>query len=363
MIIRPVRILEDGSVVELDWRNPRDKRYVKQAIGLYVFKHLRKSLLDRDINFSQPGEPFEFSITGFMSARYKRIKNWTEGPLLVHDHHDTAGLTQACRSCLRTKKVLGIIKPRLYRDSADHGVPVLQFPAAAQTLHTTMLAAGLPPWFTTEGFQYESLMPPIRREQIDRKIRLVPGYSHAQMFHTGWKVGPDLDGPKVYDSYFAGTVLYDNWPVVLHRISCINGMRKARSEGFNVRWAARTQSWQEYMRVGIRRTKTAPSPWGYGAICFRDFETLMGGAIMVKPDTTFCQGWPDLFHPDNDLYIKCRIDFADLPDIIADVTCNWNSDRYRTMRERGWEFVEKYHDPDLTADHLADVFRYFEGLA
>jgi hypothetical protein len=123
------------------------------------------------------------------------------------------------------------------------------------------------------------------------------------------------------------------------------------------------RSWNEYMEYGIRRTKVAPSPWGFGASCYRDFEILMGGAVMVKPDTTFCQGWPDLFHPDNDLYVKCQLDYKDLPQIIDDVCCNWAGDHYRSMRERGWAFVEKYHDVDRTADHLADVFHYFESIA
>jgi hypothetical protein len=363
MIIRPVRIEEDGTVTELDWKSERDKRYIKQTAGLYVFRRLQEHLADRDIYFSRPGEPFEFSIASYLSCFHKRLRCWHEGPLIVHDHHDTAGLTQVCRSCLRSKKVLGIIKPRLFRHYEDHNEPVLSFPAAAQTLHTTKIADALPPWFTTEGMPRPVPGPHIPRELIARKIRLVPGYSHAQMFQTGWAEGPQLDQPRPYDCYFAGTTAYDNWPVVIHRVSCYNAMRECRSRGAKCAHVAKLWNWKEYMQEGIRRTKVAPSPWGYGAVCFRDFEVLMGGAILVKPDTEFCRGWPDLFHPDNDLYVKCRFDHADLPDIVDDVRSHWNWDRYRSMRERGWEFVEKYHNPDLTADHLAEVFHYFESLA
>lgn len=362
MIVRLVRIARDGTIIPLDWHDPTNADFVRQAVGLYVIRHLLDPLRERGVQFALPGEPFDFSLVSHLCMTQHNLQAWEDGPLLVHAHHDTAGLPATSRMCLCSEKVVGILKPRLYRDPWQHHVSVLQFPYPAQTVHTTALADASPPWFTTEGMPRIALTPAVSDAQIQRKIRLVPGYVHAQMLQAGWKFGPSLATDRSYDAYFAGSVLYRNWPVVLHRVTCINQLRVAEENGFKCRWAANGHGWEKYMRAGIRRTRVAPSPWGYGASCFRDVEIIMGGAVMVKPDTTFCQSWPDLFHPDNDFYVKCGLYYEDLPAIIEDVTSNWTSDRYRSLRERGWAFLERYHDVAVTADYLADVFHYFEGL-
>lgn len=53
------------------------------------------------------------------------------------------------------------------------------------------------------------------------------------------------------------------------------------------------------------------SPFGFGEICWRDFEAILCGAVLVKPDMGHVETRPDIFRP-YETYLPVRWDFADL---------------------------------------------------
>ena len=53
------------------------------------------------------------------------------------------------------------------------------------------------------------------------------------------------------------------------------------------------------------------SPFGYGEICWRDFEAVACGCLLVKPDMSHIRTTPDIFVP-GETYVPVRWDFADL---------------------------------------------------
>ncbi len=65
-----------------------------------------------------------------------------------------------------------------------------------------------------------------------------------------------------------------------------------------------------YMRE-LRASKLCVSPFGYGEICWRDFEAVVQGAVLVKPDVSHVDTEPDVFVP-NETYVPVRWDLADL---------------------------------------------------
>lgn len=40
------------------------------------------------------------------------------------------------------------------------------------------------------------------------------------------------------------------------------------------------------------------SPFGWGELCLRDFEAVRSGALLLKPDMSHLETWPDVFLPD-----------------------------------------------------------------
>ena len=66
----------------------------------------------------------------------------------------------------------------------------------------------------------------------------------------------------------------------------------------------------KYMRE-LQHSKVCFSPFGYGEVCWRDFEAVAVGAVLVKPDMSHLETDPDIYLP-FDTYIPVRWDLADL---------------------------------------------------
>lgn len=63
-------------------------------------------------------------------------------------------------------------------------------------------------------------------------------------------------------------------------------------------------------RAEMGRTRVAPSPFGWGEICFRDFECFLAGATLLKPDMGHLETWPAYYEP-GVTYVPHAWDFSD----------------------------------------------------
>lgn len=76
------------------------------------------------------------------------------------------------------------------------------------------------------------------------------------------------------------------------------------------------------------------SPFGYGEVCWRDFEAIACGAILVKPDMSHIETHPDIYRP-FETYIPVAWDFSDLEERCTEVLRN--PDQILNMRNRAVE--------------------------
>jgi hypothetical protein len=72
---------------------------------------------------------------------------------------------------------------------------------------------------------------------------------------------------------------------------------------------------REYQKE-LANSKICLSPWGYGEVCFRDFEVVMAGALLVKPSMEHLVTEPNIYRP-GETYLPVRPDFADLEEVCA----------------------------------------------
>lgn len=63
------------------------------------------------------------------------------------------------------------------------------------------------------------------------------------------------------------------------------------------------------------------SPFGYGEVCFRDFESIINGSLLIKPDMSHMTTFPNIYRP-YETYIPIQWDGADLLDKIESVLSN-----------------------------------------
>jgi hypothetical protein len=64
-----------------------------------------------------------------------------------------------------------------------------------------------------------------------------------------------------------------------------------------------------YMRE-LRASKVCFSPFGYGEVCWRDYEAILSGAVLLKPDMSHIETDPDVFVA-GETYMPVRWDLAD----------------------------------------------------
>lgn len=65
----------------------------------------------------------------------------------------------------------------------------------------------------------------------------------------------------------------------------------------------------------LRHSKVCFSPFGYGEVCWRDFEAVMSGAVLLKPDMGHIETDPDIFLP-WETYVPLAWDLSDLPETL-----------------------------------------------
>ena len=64
----------------------------------------------------------------------------------------------------------------------------------------------------------------------------------------------------------------------------------------------------------LLRSRISVSPFGFGELCWRDFEVILCGALLVKPDMSHVRTYPDLFIP-GETYVPVSWDYSDLPQV------------------------------------------------
>jgi hypothetical protein len=67
---------------------------------------------------------------------------------------------------------------------------------------------------------------------------------------------------------------------------------------------------KQYYRE-LADSKIVISPFGWGEVCFRDFEAILSGALLLKPDMSHVTTWPGVYIP-YETYVPLRWDGSDI---------------------------------------------------
>jgi hypothetical protein len=71
----------------------------------------------------------------------------------------------------------------------------------------------------------------------------------------------------------------------------------------------------------LRNSQIGVGPFGVGEITLRDFEIIICGAVLVKPDMNHLETWPNLFQP-GETYVPHKWDLSDLKEKLNGLTDN-----------------------------------------
>jgi hypothetical protein len=163
------------------------------------------------------------------------------------------------------------------------------------------------------------------RSFADDIIPAAGGIDPARLatLHLGWNIALDdriaglspwsAEAPRSIDICSRASAPPDKW---LHDL---RAPAVAALEALPTQWRVAVPrarvSQADYDRE-LRSARICVSPFGYGEICWRDFEAIMAGCLLVKPDMAHIRTAPDLFVP-GETYVPVAWDYSDLETVCA----------------------------------------------
>jgi hypothetical protein len=89
-------------------------------------------------------------------------------------------------------------------------------------------------------------------------------------------------------------------------LEIINGLDSNKKQLFVTGMVGQKQYYRE-----LADSKIVLSPFGWGEVCFRDFEAILSGSLLFKPSMSHLVTWPNVYIP-YETYIPLKWDGSDL---------------------------------------------------
>jgi len=110
---------------------------------------------------------------------------------------------------------------------------------------------------------------------------------------------------------------------------------------------------RQYMRE-LRASTVCFSPFGYGEVCWRDYEAVFSGALLIKPDMSHIETAPDIFRA-HETYVPVAWDFSDLPEVMG-----WwlaHPEECERVTKRAYQVLHEHARQAGFVDQMSTVFR------
>ncbi len=105
----------------------------------------------------------------------------------------------------------------------------------------------------------------------------------------------------------------DNWMGYLRR-PVMKVLDQLESSGLSVITPEKRVTQEQYYREMLG-SKICVSPLGYGEVCYRDYEAVIFGCLLIKPVMSHAEVYPDIFRP-YETYVPVAWDYSDLEEKI-----------------------------------------------
>ena len=103
----------------------------------------------------------------------------------------------------------------------------------------------------------------------------------------------------------------------------------------------------------LQSSKLCFSPFGYGEVCWRDYEAIANGAVLLKPDMSHIETRPDIFVP-GETYMPVKWDLSDFAETV-DLLLSDDALR-RRLTSQAFAVLHDYVAQARFVDQMARVF-------
>lgn len=173
-------------------------------------------------------------------------------------------------------------------------------------------------------------------------------------FKTNYKVKNVINPneEKSYDIFLKTTANLSRESVAYHRIELIKEIDRIISKNNLAGFTQGKYLKEKEFKKVLASTKLMPSPFGWGEIGVRDFEAFIYGAVLLKPNISYMETYPNYFI-ENVTYIPFSWDFSDLEEKILLLLENKNS-RYE-IAESG----QNIYNQSVSKNGMNDFVNFF----
>jgi hypothetical protein len=156
---------------------------------------------------------------------------------------------------------------------------------------------------------------------------------------------------RKFDFCLRGNLNYDNKNAISsHRYDAVSILRNLKGTK-NIISDQRVAK-RQFMRE-LSESKICVSPFGWGEICYRDFEAFIAGSLLIKPDVSNLITFPDLFI-ENKTYLAVSWGLDDLKEKVEDVLCNYP--KYIDIARSGqMAFTKAITDGNAFVQHIKEI--------
>lgn len=267
-------------------------------------------------------------------------------PTIILERIDSAVILS--RKQIADKNVIGIIKNTVL-DPPELNNALFTYGRYHATIISNLL-----------GVRAPALPDPVHTQtQIDpvNFIKLETGFTYGSYDHLkklfDVSSPPDNISSRPIEISFAGTVNYGAAEIInIHRRQAINALKKMSAYNTTV-IEGRKYAHSMYLK-NLCESKICISPWGLGEACYRDYEAILSGCVLVKPDSSFIKSNPNIYQ-NNVTYVPCKADFSDLETVCSKILANWND--YIVMRKKAYFMIKEKCSDQEVAKILTDIFR------
>lgn len=180
------------------------------------------------------------------------------------------------------------------------------------------------------------------------KLLIGPSFLTADFMLRPFQGRLPPEGPRPIDLHARLAVAGTGWYSHM-RGECVAAMEPLRD------LALRTGTGighMAYLRE-LEQTKICFSPFGYGEVCWRDFEAVLKGAVLLKPDMSHIETDPDIFRP-WETYAPLRWDMTDLEPVVRSLLAD--APQRRRLAETAFGLLQDYARSGRFADQMARLF-------
>ncbi len=269
-------------------------------------------------------------------------------PIVIVDSFDSASVqSQDCREFLQRDNVIALLKNAILSPSELNNSKVI-----GNFSHHVGLLNGL---HTTESLiEHPVQLSKKCQSKIQScfwNLRVTPLRPRFGSFVKSFEPKLPNLAERDIDVCFIGQTNFKIKPLSWHRKQCILRLNAlAKISSYKVIATSKKVPVKEYHQL-LRRSKIVVSPWGYGEVCYRDWEAIMSGAILIKPRTDFIK--ESLFATRS---VGCDLDFQDLDQQVKDVF--WNPQSHiLSVLENQKQIYEQLHNRELQTAGLKAVLK------